>query len=102
MMKALDLSVFLGGLSNAVWLQCLASGIGSVVWSAVPIANNRRPERWRRLASYSPGRLETAEAFVKYNPRTRKEFVTEIRSPREMKLLTQPSPSRPDPAVPAR
>lgn len=64
--------------ANADKSTHLISKVESVDWGKVPIANSRHPKEWRRLASHSPGRVERAGNFVKYDSQTRRVFVTKI------------------------
>lgn len=102
MIKALDLSASLGGQSNADELQYLISVIESVNWKTVPEANYRRPEAWRRLSYHSPGRLEAAGDFVKYDSQSSRVFVTEVCSDWQARSSFHPSSSRPESVVSAR
>lgn len=94
MINALDLSIFLGGLSNKDELKYLISVIESVDWKTILVVNNRRPKACRRLLSHSPGQLEVVRDSVKYDPQSCRVFVTELCSNCQARFSVHTSSSK--------
>lgn len=80
----------------------MISVIESADWKKVSAADNCRPKTWRRLSSHSSSRLEAAADFVKFDPQSRRVFVTKIRSDYQARLSVQPSSSKQKFAASAR
>lgn len=102
MIDALDLSIFLGGQSNADELQYFISDIESIDRKTVPAARNCRHKGCHGSSSHSPRRLEVAGDFVKYDPQSLKVFVTGICPDCQARPSIQPSHSRQKSAMSAR
>lgn len=92
--KVLDLSTLFGSQPITDELQNLISVNESVDWKKVSSANIRSPTGWRRLSAHSYRRLESARTFVKYDPQSRRRFVTQTCSDCQARLSIQPSTLR--------